>query len=164
MNNYGRVSEPVERRVRRTARIVLLGPDDRLLLFRYLAEGFDPFWIMPGGECDPGEDYPAGARRELREETGIVGDPLPLGVTRQADYIYAGEPVRAIEHFFVHRTEAAEIDTAGHTELELQAMQEHRWFTRVEIGTWPETIYPSDILDLIDRAQGSVLGTSRPEV
>ena len=38
------------RRTRRTARILLLGPDDRLLLFRYLAEGFDPFWIMAGGE------------------------------------------------------------------------------------------------------------------
>jgi len=146
------VSEPIQRRVRRTARIVLLGPGDRVLLFRYLAEGFDPFWIMPGGECVPGEDYPAGARRELREETGIVADPLPLGVTRQADYVYAGEPVRAIEHFFVHRTAAITIDTAGHTELELQAMQEHRWFTRVEIADWPETIYPSDILDLIDRA------------
>jgi 8-oxo-dGTP pyrophosphatase MutT (NUDIX family) len=107
---------------------------------------------MPGGECDPGEDYPAGARRELAEETGIVGNPLPLGVTRQADYVYAGEPVRAIEHFFVHRTQAATIDTTRHTELELQAMQEHRWFTRVEIGCWPETIYPSDILDLIGRA------------
>jgi ADP-ribose pyrophosphatase YjhB (NUDIX family) len=146
------VNEPVQRRIRRTARIVLLGQDDRLLLFRYLAEGFDPFWIMPGGECNQGEDYPAGARRELREETGIVACPMPLGITREADYIYAGEPVRAIEHFFVHRTDAAAIDTAGHTELELQAMQEHRWFTRAEIGTWPETIYPQDILELIDRA------------
>ena len=146
------MNEPVQRRVRRTARVILLGQDNRLLLFRYLAKGFDPFWIMPGGECDPDEDYPAGARRELREETGIVADPLALGITREADYVYAGEPVRAIEHFFVHRTNAVTIDTAGHTELELQAMQEHRWFTRVEIGTWPETIYPSDILDLIDRA------------
>ena len=140
------------RRTRRTARILLLGPDDRLLLFRYLAEGFDPFWIMAGGECDPGEDYAAGAQRELREETGIDAQPLPLGITREANYVYAGEPVRAIEHFFVHRTRAAAIDTSGHTELERQAMQEHRWFTRVEIGDWPETIYPLEILDLIDRA------------
>jgi 8-oxo-dGTP pyrophosphatase MutT (NUDIX family) len=146
------VSKAVQRRLRRTARIVLLGLDDRVLLFRYLADGFDPFWIMPGGECEPDEDYPAGARRELREETGIIADPRPLGVTRQADYIYAGEPVRAIEHFFVHRTATAAIDTAGHTELELQAMQEHRWFTRVEMANWPETIYPQDIIDLIERA------------
>ena len=31
-------------------------------------------------------------------------------------------------------------------------MQEHRWFARVEIETWPETIYPLDIAVLIDRA------------
>lgn len=146
------MSEDVPRRTRRTARILLLGPDDRLLLFRYIAAGFDPFWIMAGGECDPGEDYPAAARRELFEETGIDAQPLPLGVTRQADYVYDGEPVRAIEHFFVHRAAAAAIDTSGHTELERQAMQEHRWFTRVEIETWPETIYPQDLRELIDRA------------
>jgi ADP-ribose pyrophosphatase YjhB (NUDIX family) len=116
------VSEAPERRTRRTARILLLAPDDRLLLFRYLAEGFDPFWIMAGGECDPGEDYADAARRELREETGIEAEPLPLGVTRQADYVYDGEPVRAIEHFYVHRARAAAIDTSGHTELERKAM------------------------------------------
>jgi 8-oxo-dGTP pyrophosphatase MutT (NUDIX family) len=150
------MSDSAPRRTRRTARILLLGPDDRLLLFRYLAEGFDPFWIMAGGECDPDEDYADGARRELREETGIDAQPLPLGITREANYVYAGEPVCAIEHFFVHRTGsgpgATAIDTSGHTELERQAMQEHRWFTRAEIGSWPETIYPLEILELIERA------------
>lgn len=148
------------RRTRRTARILLLGPDDRLLLFRYLAEGFDPFWIMAGGECEPGEDYSDAARRELREETGIDARPLPLGVMREANYVYAGEPVRAIEHFFVHRVETAAIDTSGHTELEREAMQEHRWFTRVEIGDWPETIYPLEILELIERALGRLEGAT----
>ena len=148
------------RRTRRTARILLLGPDDRLLLFRYLAEGFAPFWIMAGGECDPGEDYLDAARRELREETGIDAQPLPLGITREANYVYAGEPVRALEHFFVHRTDTAAIDTSGHTELERQAMQEHRWFTRVEIGDWPETIYPLEILELIERALDRLEGAS----
>lgn len=140
------------RRTRRTARVLLLDPDDRLLLFRYVTEGFDPFWIMAGGECDPGEDYPAAARRELLEETGIDAQPLPLGITRQADYIYDGEPVRAIEHFFVHRAHAARIDTSGHTALERRVMQKHRWFTRVEIGGWAETIYPQNLLDLIEGA------------
>lgn len=143
------MSVPAPRRTRRTARIVLLGPDDRLLLFRYLAPGFDPFWIMPGGECDPGEDYPQGARRELREETGIDVEPIPLGIRREADYVYAGEPVRAIEHFFVHRTSATAIDTAGHTELEREAMQEHRWFALDELADWCETIYPLDLAHLV---------------
>jgi len=146
------------RRTRRTARILLLGPGDRLLLFRYTAEAYPPFWIMAGGECNPGEGYPDAARRELLEETGISAQPHSLGVWRQADYEYDGEPVRAIEHFFVHRTATATIDTSRHTELERRVMQEHRWFARHELSGWTETIYPQDIADLIalalDRHRG----------
>ena len=29
-----------------------------------------PHWNTPGGGLEPGEDYPAGALRELAEETG----------------------------------------------------------------------------------------------
>jgi ADP-ribose pyrophosphatase YjhB (NUDIX family) len=154
------VSDAAHRRIRRTARVMLLDSHERLLLFRYVAPGFAPFWIMPGGECEAGEDYAEAARRELREETGIDAHPVPLGVTRQADYVYAGEPVRAIEHFFTHRAAADAIDTSGHTELEREVMREHRWFTRAEIERWPETIYPSDILDLAERARDQHGGVS----
>jgi len=140
------------RRTRRTARVLLLDPEDRLLLFRYTAEAYPPFWIMAGGECDPGEDYPDAARRELLEETGIDAQPLPLGIRRQADYEYDGEPVRAIEYFFLHRTATAAIDTSGHTELERRVMRDHRWLTRSELAGWHETIYPEDILALIELA------------
>lgn len=146
------MSDTIQRRVRRAARIVLLDPEDRVLLFRYVTPGFDPFWILPGGECEAGEDYAEGARRELLEETGIQAQPRRLGVEIRAEYVYKGEPVAAVEQFFSHRAPAAAIDTAGHTELEREVMQEHRWFARVEIGTWPETIYPLDLLSLIDRA------------
>lgn len=130
---------------------MLLDPEDRVLLFRYVAEGFPPFWIMPGGECDQGEDYPDAARRELLEETGISADPHPIEIVREAEYIYDGEPVKSIEHFFHHRASVALIDTSGHTELERQVMQEHRWFALGELREWSETIYPRDIAELIGR-------------
>ncbi len=107
---------------------------------------------MSGGECDVHEDYAQGARRELREETGIDAMPRPLGVEKRAEYVYAGEPVAAVEQFFRHSTQVAAIDTTGHTELEREVMQEHRWFTRVAVAACPETIYPLDILELVDRA------------
>ena len=75
------MSEEALRRIRRTARILLLGPDDLLLLFRYIAPGFDPFWIMAGGECDAHEDFPGAARRELLEETGCEARAIePIGM------------------------------------------------------------------------------------
>jgi hypothetical protein len=30
-------------------------------------------------------------------------------------------------------------------------MQQHRWFTRTELESWPEPIFPPEILELLDR-------------
>ena len=59
------------RNQRPAARILLLDPDGRILLFRFDAGDRPAFWATPGGALDPDEDYPACARRELREETGL---------------------------------------------------------------------------------------------
>jgi predicted NUDIX family NTP pyrophosphohydrolase len=42
-------------------------------------------WSVPKGECDPGEDAPAAARREFNEETGFTarGPLLPLTPLKQ---------------------------------------------------------------------------------
>lgn len=144
------------RRIRRTARIVLIDPIGRILLFRYTAQGFDPFWIMPGGECDEGEAYDAAAQRELFEETGILGEPCPIGVVKEAEYVYDGAPVRSIEHFYWHHTACAEIDTSGHTELEREVMRDFRWFTTSELGGWPEMIYPMDLAAMVANVASQV--------
>lgn len=144
------------RRIRRAARIVLLGPGNRVLLFRYTADGFDPFWILPGGECDAGEGFAQAAARELHEETGIKARPSPLDHVVEAEYDYLGEPVKSLEHFFHHRTESSTIDTSGHTALERRVMREHRWFEAGELAGWHETIYPLNLAGLLVRmAQGS---------
>ncbi|MDE2596289.1 MAG: NUDIX domain-containing protein [Sphingomonadales bacterium] len=140
------------RRIRRAARVILLGPDDRTLLFRFTPEGRPPFWTAPGGECDPGESFADAARRELLEETGIQGDPVPLDLVLKYDFLsLSGEPVRAEEHFFHWRTPHTTIETGGHTELERAIMLHHRWFALGEIGGWAEAIYPVQIVDLVTR-------------
>jgi 8-oxo-dGTP pyrophosphatase MutT (NUDIX family) len=139
------------RRVRRAARIVLLGPDRRVLLFRYTADGFDPFWILPGGECDPQEDFAQAAARELLEETGISARPSPLDHKVEAEYDYLGEPVKSLEYFFHHQTASSDIDTSGHTALERRVMRDHRWFVPEELAGWHETIYPLNLADLLAR-------------
>ena len=141
-------------RLRRAARILLLDADDRLLLFRFTPKGVPAFWCTPGGECDPGEAFAAAAIRELREETGLdareLGGPGPEIRRNIADFvIFTGEPVTADERYFRIRAPHSRIDTAGHTELERAIMQEHRWFTRDELATWPETIFPTDIRSML---------------
>ena len=145
-----------ERRIRRSARIVLVNAAGHLLLFRFTPRGAEPFWLPPGGECDPHEDFPEAARRELLEETGITADPAPLGVV--LDYAFttlAGEDVIACEHYFHHCTAITSIDTSGHTEQEKDYMQEHRWFTPDEITTWHEAIYPETLPAIAAQAKGS---------
>ena len=138
------------RRVRRAARILVLDPGERLLLFRFEIAGAKPFWATVGGACDPGESFDDAARRELFEETGIAADPGPWIEARSNDFTTVeGEDVTADERYFVVRVAQAPIDISGHTELEREIILEHRWFSRAELSDWHETIWPADLGDLI---------------
>jgi 8-oxo-dGTP pyrophosphatase MutT (NUDIX family) len=59
--------------------VIALTPDHQLVLVRQFRFGIDEFSLeIPGGIIDPGEDCLAAGVRELREETGFVGDPARL--------------------------------------------------------------------------------------
>jgi len=137
-------------RLRRAARLIVLDPDGRALMFRYDVPGRPPFWVTAGGECDPGESYEDAARRELLEETGIAADPGPQIARMTPEFVTVeGEPVQADERFFLVRVDEARIDTAGHTELERQLMTRHRWFTLAELEDWPEAVFPVELAAMI---------------
>jgi len=64
----------------RFASVVLVDPDGRILLQeRDQHAPIDPEkWGFCGGHLEPGEDFLAGAHRELEEETGLR--PVDLGI------------------------------------------------------------------------------------
>jgi 8-oxo-dGTP diphosphatase len=71
------VREPVARsgRTRLAAHVLCLDDRERLLLARLSAtEGDAGSWTLPGGGVDLGEHPDLAAVRELREETGLVGE------------------------------------------------------------------------------------------
>ena len=136
---------------RPSARILLLDPDDRILLFRFDAPDRQPFWATPGGALDPGESFEGCARRELREETGLDLECGTEVARRLAEFVtLEGVPVAADERYFLVRTGSVEIATAGHTELERRIMCDWRWFSREELAAHDEVFFPEDLVRMLD--------------
>lgn len=66
---------PVQGRARDAARVLLVDPAGRVLLFQAQLAA-RTFWVTPGGGLHPGEDFCSAALREMGEE---VGSPFDLG-------------------------------------------------------------------------------------
>ena len=119
-------------RTRRAVRVIVVGPDDRVLLF----EDSDPgipgvtWWVTPGGGMDPGESERATAVREMAEETGYLLDEAALVgplATRYAVHGYSDQILDQQEPFYLAVVSAFEIDISAHTEEEKFTLQGHRW-------------------------------------
>jgi 8-oxo-dGTP pyrophosphatase MutT (NUDIX family) len=105
--------------LRPTARVLLLDPDDRLLLFFAVGDGMDGLWITPGGGVEPGETLEEAARRELWEETSQRGVSLGPCVWRR---------VRSQEHFFLARTDSCVVDILDRHEA--KSLTRWRWWSQ----------------------------------
>ena len=149
-------------RLRRTARVLLIDSDDRLLLFRCAVTGRAPFWCGAGGECQPGETFTAAALREVYEETGLVlAECGPERARREGLFVtLTGERVRLDERFFLVRTPPFTPNDSGYSLAERAAQMTPRWFTRAELRRWPEAILPKDLAGMLDELVPPLFGLS----
>ncbi len=138
--------------LRRAGRVIVLDPENRVLLFRY-DEGppNGRHWSTPGGGLNDGEDYLAGARRELAEETGWADVPLGPEVHERTLVMEYGDAiVRQHERFFLAR-----VQVPGRGLGEVAAMHVSdgiaawRWWTLAEMDATGEAIWPPGLADLI---------------
>ena len=144
-------------RLRRAGRVIVLDPEDRVLLFRY--DDGPPngrHWCTPGGGLNDGEDYASGAQRELAEETGWFDVPIGAEVhERTLTMEYADEIVRQHERFFLARVDVGERGLGEVAEMHVaDGIAGWHWWTQAELDTTGEVVFPPDLGGLIRRLTG----------
>jgi ADP-ribose pyrophosphatase YjhB (NUDIX family) len=143
---------------RRAGRVILLDPDGRVLLMRYddpLPNG--PHWSTPGGGLEEDEDYSAGARRELAEETGWTDITLAGEIHRRTIVLRLGHGrlVRQHERLFLARTAEPRREIIGVDEMHTSdGIAAWRWWSVAELEATTEKIWPVGLAGLIRAVLG----------
>jgi 8-oxo-dGTP pyrophosphatase MutT (NUDIX family) len=135
--------------VRLAGRIIVLDPANRVLLFRYDDPApFGVHWSTPGGGLDPGEDYHAGAVRELREETGWTDVPVGRAEVLRHDraLLRGTEVMRQHERFFLARVDVSRRPVGDVNGMHARdGIAASRWWTLAELESTSETIIPPNL-------------------
>lgn len=144
---------PMNRRA--SSRLLVLDPDNRLLLFRYsYSRGClagQNYWATPGGALEPGESFEDAAKRELFEETGIADATIGVEVARREFEMQLpdGEIVMADERLYLARVTETSLSRENWTTMEQEVMTEYRWWTHEELSKTTETVYPENICEMV---------------
>ena len=150
----GRASAKRGRLRREAARVVLLAPDNSVLLLSGRdpsGAGVGPFWLVPGGGAKEGEAPEDAARREAYEELGTrLGDLGPPVWRRHTSFVFDGWLYDQKELFFVVRTPRFTPVPTALTELERRFTTGARWWPLAELATTTETIFPAQLAELVE--------------
>lgn len=141
----GTEDAPLEREA---ARLLLLDPDDRVLLVSHLPGDGRRVWTAPGGGLRPGEDHVAAARREALEELGLEVELGPWVFTRRVTFTFRGVWLDQSERWFLTRTAGYDAASAP---LDDAGTDAARWWTLDELATTDELLAPGSLATHVER-------------
>lgn len=146
-------------RERPTARVVLLDPEDRILLLKgRLPSAPDSLgaWFTVGGGMEPGESLMQAAAREVLEETGftdvVLGEVAWRGEVVLKDR--KQRPVLFKDTFILGRCGGGEPSRSGWQDLEHEFVDDIRWWTLDELEATEESVWPADLAARLRRILG----------
>jgi len=133
---------------RPTARLLVVDPDERVLLFGSVDDDDDRkhWWFTPGGGVQDGETIREAAVRELAEETGFACTEAELGpvvATSASQFTgYDGRLYLGAHTFFFLRVPHREIVSDGQEDYEIAFITGHRWWTADELRATADDVFP----------------------
>jgi len=141
---------------RSCVRVVLQDRAGRILLFRAVLESRSagPWWELPGGGIEPGEDYRQAAVREIREETGLEISTAQVGPPRwRRSATWTARGIRRLQHEVVVPVrldaDAPPVTDGGRTAEELEEYVEARWWDVADVLASGERFYPGRLPELL---------------
>ncbi len=131
---------------RRAARLLVIDPDGRILLFQY-EDGQRRWWATPGGGLEGDETFEEAAAREAAEELGLARAALTPVWSKAVEFGFRGEAIRQVERYFLVRVSREEVplgDTVRDAHRR-EGIIAARWWSCEEIAAAAEPVFPEDI-------------------
>lgn len=126
--------------VREAARVLLLDPQDRVLLVAHAPDATRRVWTAPGGGLHRDESHLDAAHRELEEEIGIDVEVGPWVWSRRVTFPFRGCWIDQSERWFLARTDRADADAAP---LEDPGAVTARWWSPAELAATDAELAPA---------------------
>lgn len=142
-------------RRREAVRVIVVDPDDRVLLFRVRDKdgGDDQWWETPGGGLQPGESIATTAAREVHEEVGAPHGPIvSLDHVATRTSTYWGTDILRVEHTMAARVSSAEVVTDNWTPGEIADHVDWQWCSPAQVAALTDPIHPHELPTLLAQA------------
>ncbi|WP_375486523.1 NUDIX hydrolase [uncultured Jatrophihabitans sp.] len=136
-------------------RLLLVDPDERVLLIHERIDDGTTHWLTPGGGVEAGEDPRHAAAREAVEEVGLaveLAPDQPAVLTTRRLWSWGDRVWDQTDHFYLARVDRdPAIRPQGLTAIERQTVLGHAWWTVGELRVTDEVLLPPDLGDVLDR-------------